>query len=791
MATTEEYKNGGSASYSFAIEYIKAEDIKVAVDGTNLTYTATNPPAQTTEYTVNGSNVIFKQASVSGSATGGVRIYRETALENVDSATFQEGSAIRAADLNANHKLVKFSAQEKNQEIVTADVRDQAITSDKIANGTIVDQDINGNAAIDGTKIAPNFGSQNITTTGNISTSGTVNNLTNTELAILDGATVSTAELNTLDGITASTAELNYTDGVTSNIQTQLDNKQPLDAELTELATMSSGTASALADLTGTEVSILDGATISTTQLNNLQNIEPAAKDDQTGAEIKALYEAEAQTNAFTDAEKAKLANLGSLNSLSDVNTSGVADGKILKYDASASEFIIADDGGSGSGGATAFTGLSDTPSNYGNAAGKTLKINSTGNAVEFVDVSTDLLQDGSPQLAADLDVQNRAITTSTTNQNIVLTPNGTGSVEVRGNGSTDGAIVLNCGNNTHGQTIKAPPHSAGVSNTFTLPTAAVSGINQNAFLKTDTNGQLSFDSTTYLAANQQIIGSSLLFNNTNQNIVFDTDGNNTHTISFVAPGTLTKTSAFTLPEDGTAGTPLQTNGSGGLSFADIDKIKEGSSSVEITGDGGTSDGVFEVKLQDATYSGAAKTSLKQYTSSSTNVTELNAEQAEIQSKLKLWHNTGTNAWGDIEFAQSGTTSGTSKIRSNGHSYIELHPTSTSGAKFGVYDVNIVANNPLLPGHTNTHTLGSSGLKWSEVHATTFYGSGANLTDIDAGATGSGNDKIFWENGQTITTSYTVGTTFGAACNAMSAGPITINNSVVVTVDSGDTWTIV
>ena len=791
MATTEEYKNGGSASYSFAIEYIKAEDIKVAVDGTNLTYTATNPPAQTTEYTVNGTNVIFKQASVSGSATGGVRIYRETALENVDSATFQEGSAIRAADLNANHKLVKFSAQEKNQEIVTADVRDQAITSDKIANGTIVDQDINGNAAIDGTKIAPNFGSQNITTTGNISTSGTVNNLTNTELAILDGATVSTAELNTLDGITASTAELNYTDGVTSNIQTQLDNKQPLDAELTELATMSSGTASALADLTGTEVSILDGATISTTQLNNLQNIEPAAKDDQTGAEIKALYEAEAQTNAFTDAEKAKLANLGSLNSLSDVNTSGVADGKILKYDASASEFIIADDGGSGSGGATAFTGLSDTPSNYGNAAGKTLKINSTGNAVEFVDVSTDLLQDGSPQLAADLDVQNRAITTSTTNQNIVLTPNGTGSVEVRGNGSTDGAIVLNCGNNTHGQTIKAPPHSAGVSNTFTLPTAAVSGINQNAFLKTDTNGQLSFDSTTYLAANQQIIGSSLLFNNTNQNIVFDTDGNNTHTISFVAPGTLTKTSAFTLPEDGTAGTPLQTNGSGGLSFADIDKIKEGSSSVEITGDGGTSDGVFEVKLQDATYSGAAKTSLKQYTSASANITELNAEQSEIQSKLKLWHNTGTNAWGDIEFAQSGTTSGTSKIRSNGHSYIELHPTSTSGAKFGVYDVNIVANNPLLPGHTNTHTLGSSGLKWSEVHATTFYGSGANLTDIDAGATGSGNDKIFWENGKTITTSYTVGTTFGAACNAMSAGPITINNSVVVTVDSGDTWTII
>ena len=38
MATTEEYKNGGSASYSFSIEYIKAEDIKVTVDGTALTF---------------------------------------------------------------------------------------------------------------------------------------------------------------------------------------------------------------------------------------------------------------------------------------------------------------------------------------------------------------------------------------------------------------------------------------------------------------------------------------------------------------------------------------------------------------------------------------------------------------------------------------------------------------------------------------------------------------------------------------------------------------------------------
>jgi len=95
-------------------------------------------------------------------------------------------------------------------------------------------------------------------------TASALADLTGTEAAILDGATVTTSELNVLDGITATVTELNYTDGVTSSIQTQLDNKQTLDSELTELATMSSSTASALADLTGSEVAKLDGSTSAT-----------------------------------------------------------------------------------------------------------------------------------------------------------------------------------------------------------------------------------------------------------------------------------------------------------------------------------------------------------------------------------------------------------------------------------------------------------------------------------------------------------------------------------------------
>ena len=99
------------------------------------------------------------------------------------------------------------------------------------------------------------------------------------ELNILDGVTSTAAELNLLDGVTATTAELNYVDGVTSNIQTQLDALQTADAELTELATMASTAAAAIADLTAAEIQILDGATVTTAELNILDGVTSTAAE--------------------------------------------------------------------------------------------------------------------------------------------------------------------------------------------------------------------------------------------------------------------------------------------------------------------------------------------------------------------------------------------------------------------------------------------------------------------------------------------------------------------------------
>ena len=58
---------------------------------------------------------------------------------------------------------------------------------------------------------------------------------------------------------------------------------------------------------------------------------------------------------------------------------------------------------------------------------------------------------------------------------------------------------------------------------------------------------------------------------------------------------------------------------------------------------------------------------------------------------------------------------------------------------------------------------------------------------VGGGATGGGNDAIFFENGQTVTANYTI----TAGNNAMTAGPVSINGGVVVTIPSGSVWTVV
>jgi hypothetical protein len=56
-----------------------------------------------------------------------------------------------------------------------------------------------------------------------------------------------------------------------------------------------------------------------------------------------------------------------------------------------------------------------------------------------------------------------------------------------------------------------------------------------------------------------------------------------------------------------------------------------------------------------------------------------------------------------------------------------------------------------------------------------------------SGATGGGNNQVFVLNDQVVTVSYAI----PSGKNASSAGPITIDTGVTVTVPTSSTWVIV
>jgi hypothetical protein len=68
------------------------------------------------------------------------------------------------------------------------------------------------------------------------------------------------------------------------------------------------------------------------------------------------------------------------------------------------------------------------------------------------------------------------------------------------------------------------------------------------------------------------------------------------------------------------------------------------------------------------------------------------------------------------------------------------------------------------------------------VTATSYIGDGSSLTGIAAGAA----DGIFYENEQSVSGDYTI----VATKNAMTAGPITVNAGVTVTIETGGRWVV-
>ena len=121
--TTKEYTGNGSqggaggAQLTFPFEYLKTEDVKVSLNGTQLATTKyTFPTASSIQFTALGSSPTSFETSTqesNGAPKTGViiLIHRRTDTDSAH-AVYATGSSIRAADLNNNTDQLLFFAQE-------------------------------------------------------------------------------------------------------------------------------------------------------------------------------------------------------------------------------------------------------------------------------------------------------------------------------------------------------------------------------------------------------------------------------------------------------------------------------------------------------------------------------------------------------------------------------------------------------------------------------------------------------------------------------------------------------
>ncbi len=803
--------NGSTTTYSFTFPYLKTSDIKASLDGVDTT-AFTLPSATTLQ---------FNTAPTNGAK---IKIFRETGVDSL-TATFYAGSAIKSEDLNDNFTQNLYKTQEVGQRALstlgdtmtgnlnfgedvdlvfegatdnanettitvadpTADrtitfpdttgtvvttgdtgtvtstmIADGTVTSTDIADGTIVNADINASAAIAGTKVSPDFGSQNIATTG------TINNLTTTELAILDDATVTTSELNILDGVTAttaeintldgvtattaeinkldgvtadtaelnildgvtattaeinkldgvtadttelnlldgvtaSTAEINYVDGVSSSIQPQLDGKQPLDSELTELGTMGSGTASALADLTQAEVETLDGVTASTAELNLLDGksivttISGSATDVQlpsAQAVNERIVELVTEVGGFVP-----IANETSFPTTNpDVNDGA---GTIVSIKALASNLTS-----NGSGVATIANGA---------GSGNTVTINGMANS--------DTIEAGKGIL-----VETTTTLHTYTFHREVIDPAGVTNAQTLVNDFNDRYQISGSAPSNH-------PDGSALQ-----------------------DGDLWFD--------------------TSANIMKVYDLGNTQYDAVTSVGDFKLLTV--VPDGATSGSPTF-NGS----IVSYD-LRDGSNAAAIT-----SVGQLIVSLNGV----VQKPNSGSYSASN--------EGFHLEGTNGIKFCTAPPSGSSLFVTQSGSAVGIGTPNDNTVTEAKLTSDAVSEAKLKV------SNSPVNGYFLSAQSGNTGGLTWAQVDLTALSASnltsgtipdarfpstlpavdGSNLTGLQAGATGgnSGANAVFWENDQTITHDYTISTNK----NAGSFGPLTINNGVTVTVPNNSTWTIV
>jgi hypothetical protein len=278
-------------------------------------------------------------------------------------------------------------------------------------------------------------------------------NITSTaaELNILDGVTSTAAELNLVDGITAGTVSASKAVIVDSNKDLTGLRNLTISGDLTV-----SGDDITMGTNTAGNLLIADGTNFNSVAVGSLSEISTVANDDvflavdTSGGGLKKV------------ARSAVVAGLATSSAISNVveDTSPQ-----LGADLDTNDFNIAFDDAHG---------INDENGN------EQIVFQTTSSAVNQFDI-TNAATGNPPQLSA---------TGGDSNIDLNLLAKGTGHVTIVGN-TNSGAIQFNCESNSHGQILKAQPHSASVTNEMLLPDGANSTLVSLVATQTLTNKTL------------------------------------------------------------------------------------------------------------------------------------------------------------------------------------------------------------------------------------------------------------------------------------------------------------